>query len=182
MSLFALRRKGSKDPSPPNSGGKHATAKSLDRPSSPMNPKEHDKSPAGRGIIFKLVIASGILAMLSWIYTHSDRDDRSRDTYVICSSSGRKIYTVDNENSNAQCMIVHDEHILDTGDLGVSYSLTDSFSQTNHHPDDLQKRWLDAEYDEISMESGSWDELDVKFLPASSIIVPGMTGRQAHDY
>lgn len=41
-------------------------------------------------------------------------------TYALCSQDGNYIYTVDVNNTNVQCVVVRDAHILDTGSLCTS--------------------------------------------------------------
>lgn len=45
------------------------------------------------------------------------RETHSLD-YAVCSA-GDRIYTVDTDLANVQCIVVHDTLIADTGDLGT---------------------------------------------------------------
>lgn len=40
------------------------------------------------------------------------------ESYVLCSRSGQRIYTVDDSGSRVQCIAVHYSEIVDTGSLG----------------------------------------------------------------
>ncbi|RDB16333.1 putative amidohydrolase YtcJ [Hypsizygus marmoreus] len=76
-------------------------------------------------------------------------------SYAICSRAGegRSIYTVDENNTGVQCLVVQGAIIHDTGDL-----------------DDVRKRWS-AEHDE---------ELEVKYINSGAIVVPGMSDSHCH--
>ncbi|RDB16331.1 putative amidohydrolase YtcJ [Hypsizygus marmoreus] len=76
-------------------------------------------------------------------------------SYAICSRAGegRKIYTVDGNNTPVQCLVVQGAVIHDTGDL-----------------DDVQKRW-NAEHDE---------ELEVRYIDSGAIVVPGLSDSHCH--
>ena len=171
MSQSVLRRKTSKDPN--SVVDKQAVASAH-----PLPPAEQSRNLfVRRGIVIKLLLGSGILAFFSWISMHSGNSMRCQ-TYVVCSSSGRQIYTVDEINSSVQCMIVHDGHIFDTGDLGMTFRHLTLFVINQLCPEDLRNRWSEAKHDGIRVSSRdkTWDKLDVKFLPESSIVVPGLTG------
>lgn len=38
-------------------------------------------------------------------------------SYALCSREGNKIYTVDETNSQTQCIVIHQSHIVDKGVL-----------------------------------------------------------------
>lgn len=40
------------------------------------------------------------------------------ESYVLCSRTGQRIYTVDDAGSRVQCIAVHYSEIVDTGSLG----------------------------------------------------------------
>ncbi|KAF9455444.1 amidohydrolase 3, partial [Collybia nuda] len=75
-------------------------------------------------------------------------------SYALCSRTGKGVYTVNAKNTQQQCLVVHEEHIVDTGDLG-----------------DIQQRWK-SEHDNT--------ELPVRFIDSGSIVIPGMSDSHCH--
>lgn len=43
------------------------------------------------------------------------------ETYALCSSEGRGIYTIDENDTTVECVLVHGAYVVDSGDLGVSF-------------------------------------------------------------
>ncbi|KAI6032798.1 amidohydrolase family-domain-containing protein [Pisolithus orientalis] len=73
--------------------------------------------------------------------------------YAVCSREGAKIYTVDDNNTVAQCLVVDHMFIVDTGSL-----------------EDVSSRWI------AKLAS----PLSVRYIKRGSIIVPGLTDSHAH--
>ncbi|KAJ7647499.1 amidohydrolase family-domain-containing protein [Roridomyces roridus] len=72
--------------------------------------------------------------------------------YVLCSSEPSKLYTVDAQNSQTQCILVEAGIILQTGTL----------AEVQHH-------W-----------KGSISDLQIRYSPPGSIIVPGLSDAHGH--
>lgn len=75
------------------------------------------------------------------------------DSYVLCSTNGKQIHLVDEQNSLVECLVVHGSYIQDVGDLA-----------------DIQQRWT------YSQEKA----LPIYYTQPGSIIVPGMSDSHAH--
>ncbi|KAJ7675109.1 amidohydrolase family-domain-containing protein [Mycena rosella] len=75
--------------------------------------------------------------------------------YALCSSESSKVYTVDAENSQTQCILVDKQYILTTGTL-----------------EEVQSHW-----DSLKREG---PELQIRYIPAGSIVVPGLSDAHGH--
>jgi len=49
------------------------------------------------------------------------------ESYVICSRTGNRIYTVDDAGSRVQCLAVHNSKIVATGSLGERFVMSSSY-------------------------------------------------------
>jgi len=45
------------------------------------------------------------------------------ESYALCSKQTNKVYTVDNKDTQTQCIVVDGVHVVNTGSLGGSSSL-----------------------------------------------------------
>jgi len=84
--------------------------------------KEQNGNHPGKGGGFgrKLPALFGSLAIALGIYVASKtRATTVPESYAICSKKGNKVYTVDDENSQTQCVVVSGAYIVDTGSLGT---------------------------------------------------------------
>ncbi|KAF8170207.1 amidohydrolase family-domain-containing protein [Mycena galopus ATCC 62051] len=77
--------------------------------------------------------------------------------YALCSSEPSKVYTVDAQNSQTQCILVENGYIAKTGTL-----------------EEVQLHW------EVSVEDNSRPELQIRYIPPGSIVVPGLSDAHAH--
>ncbi|KAG1744674.1 amidohydrolase family-domain-containing protein [Suillus paluster] len=89
--------------------------------------------------------------------------------YAVCSANS-KIYTVDSDIPNIQCIVVHDTLIVDTGDI-----------------EDITTRWRKQRLSEISsVIQLPWPfnfldpSLRVITIQPDSIVVPGLSDAHAH--
>ncbi|EJD03014.1 uncharacterized protein FOMMEDRAFT_146742 [Fomitiporia mediterranea MF3/22] len=120
-----------------------------------------------RGIIFvKLLVGSVLLAAFAKIFNIKPSSvELFPSSYALCCSGTGRIYTVDENNSNVQCMVIHDSRILLTGSL-----------------DDVNGIWNAKQHS--SSTEGSQNvfntPLNIKFLPPEAIVVPGMSDSHGH--
>ncbi|KAJ6497886.1 amidohydrolase family-domain-containing protein [Mycena sanguinolenta] len=77
--------------------------------------------------------------------------------YVLCSSEPSKVYTVDAENSQTQCILVDSGYIAKTGTL-----------------EEVQRHWT------TNVTGSSRTELQIRYTPPGSIIVPGLSDAHGH--
>ncbi|RDB25349.1 putative amidohydrolase YtcJ [Hypsizygus marmoreus] len=84
----------------------------------------------------------------------------SPNSYALCSKEGPKIYTVDANNSQTQCIVVQGSYIVDQGALR-----------------DIRKRW-----DRFSLNRiiSLRPLLDFRFIKPGAIVVPGLSDSHAH--
>lgn len=68
------------------------------------------------------IILAGILLLCVYAYLPSKPWTALSDSYVLCSRDGNKIYTVDENNSQTECIVVHGSYIVDTGALRKSWT------------------------------------------------------------
>lgn len=71
---------------------------------------QHD--PASWTKYLFVAIALAVLLLLA-----SNPAEQRSDTYALCSEDGNQIYTVDEFNSQKQCIVVRDSLIVYTGSL-----------------------------------------------------------------
>lgn len=64
-----------------------------------------------------LIFSSLAVSAFFWVYKRVPL--ASVNSYAICSRSGARVYTVDDDNPTAQCLVIQDEFIVDTGSLGA---------------------------------------------------------------
>jgi hypothetical protein len=111
-----------------------------------------------------LLLCLGSLAVVYWLWTAGllDASRYTTQSYALCSPKGAKrIYTVDDDNSLAECLLVKGERFVETGSLGVyicSYASIPAY------------RMLEQVRSKTS---------DVRLLPEGATVVPGMTGKYA---
>ncbi|KAJ7124911.1 amidohydrolase family-domain-containing protein [Mycena epipterygia] len=77
--------------------------------------------------------------------------------YVLCSSEPSKVYTVDAHNAQTQCILVEKGYILNTGTLA-----------------EVQLLWNNR------IEGASHSELQIRYIPPGSIVVPGLSDAHGH--
>lgn len=63
--------------------------------------------------LFLVAVGLSLLSLLSTTYPTA-----LPKSYALCSRSGTGVYTVDDNDSRVQCIVVHESLIIDTGDLG----------------------------------------------------------------
>ena len=83
---------------------------------------------------WKVLLAAIALSYIAFDY--SSAPSNLPEAYALCSR-GRKIYTVDSENTLVECILVNGTRVVDSGDLGMSpftliflLSHTPSYSKT----------------------------------------------------
>jgi len=106
------------------------------------------------------VILVGILALVIYAYLASQSSTALSDSYALCSREGNSIYTVDEKNSQTQCIVVHGSYIVDTGAL-----------------QDIQERWHGLSLQGIIPPLTS---LEVRYIKQGAIVLPGLSDSHAH--
>lgn len=101
-----LRQRGSQAfDSPTKENGKRATERPTPVRTSGVSSRIY--------IILSALVAAGFLYLKPWLSWSPALDTIA--PYALCSSDGLKIYTVDATNSQAQCIVVHEAIIVDSG-------------------------------------------------------------------
>ncbi|KAJ7881145.1 hypothetical protein B0H13DRAFT_2049732 [Mycena leptocephala] len=116
-------------------------------------------SPKKGSELWVLVAALGLSALLFFAW-NSFTTGGSIDylaPYALCSSEPYDIYTVDARNSQTQCILVDNGYIASTGSLA-----------------EVQLCW------KKKIRGTSLSELQVRYIPPGSIVVPGLS--DAHAY
>lgn len=109
----------------------------------------------------------GAVAVVSGIAFISKRDEGDLPaSYALCSRTGKGVYTVDAKNTQQQCLVVHEERIVDTGYLGQLF-LGALCVLLTLLADDIQKRW-NIKRDNV--------KLPIRYIDSGSIVIPGMSG------
>lgn len=60
-------------------------------------------------------LASVLLAVTLIVYAYFQSPEAVSSSYAICSKDGKRIYTVDAQNSQTQCIVIRGSFIVDTG-------------------------------------------------------------------
>ncbi|KAF8891698.1 amidohydrolase family-domain-containing protein [Infundibulicybe gibba] len=81
-------------------------------------------------------------------------------SYAVCSREGAKIYTVDQNNSQTECIVVHHKYIVDSGTLI-----------------DVKRRWRAQSLAQPDLRRSP---LNVRYIPPGAIVVPGLSDSHAH--
>ena len=68
-----------------------------------------------------LAAASAIVACLMTIGHSSSSTSALPETYALCSRQPEGVYTVDQHNSQTQCIVVQGAYIVETGSLSEPY-------------------------------------------------------------
>lgn len=138
------------------------------RSSPDKTPTSPPAQPAKRRSFFNGIrLLVGAVAVTSGIAFISKRDGGDLPTsYALCSRTGKGVYTVDAKNTQQQCLVVHEERIVDTGYLGELF-LDALCLLLTLLADDVQKRW------NIKRDNG---KLPIRYIDSGSIVVPGMSG------
>ncbi|TFK44572.1 amidohydrolase family-domain-containing protein [Crucibulum laeve] len=108
-------------------------------------------SRSGMRNIFLAVL--GLSLCYRWL--RKDLPHPSDTTYAICSKEGNKIYTVDEHNTQQQCVVVHRGYIVETGSLQDIKGLRKSLP------------YIGA-------------ALNIRYIPDGSIVVPGISDSHGH--
>ncbi|KAF8230148.1 hypothetical protein L208DRAFT_1438505 [Tricholoma matsutake] len=106
------------------------------------------------------VILFLILALSIYAYFASKSSKALSNSYALCSRDGNKIYTVDDMNTQTQCIVVHDSYIVDTGAL-----------------QGVQERWHNLSLQGIVPPLTS---LEVRYINHGAIVLPGLSDSHAH--
>ncbi|KAK7057396.1 putative amidohydrolase YtcJ [Favolaschia claudopus] len=130
-------------------------------PAAPKNAavlaKEHvspETSPKSANSFWILLGALGLSALLVFFSKPFFGGSINYATpYALCSSEA-KVYTVDAQNSQTQCIVVAEGHIASTGSL-----------------EEIQLHWK---------SQVPHSELQVRYIPPGSIIVPGLSDAHGH--
>ncbi|KAH8119350.1 amidohydrolase family-domain-containing protein [Phellopilus nigrolimitatus] len=131
------------------------------------NPVVKSSISCNRARLLVILAGSALLATASWMYTSSVEDDALQESYALCSPNGRAIYTVDDNNSKVQCLLVHNDRILETGSFD---EVTEKWDTTRK-----QQTVLNAE-----LQTAVKVPLRIKYIPTGSIVVPGMSDSHGH--
>lgn len=112
-------------------------------------------------------IALGILACL--MATKHISSPTLPKTYALCSKQPNGVYTVDQHNSQTQCIVIQGGYIVDTGSLGESCYLLSSFFFAISLLDFIKLHWHKS-------NTAPQPLLPIRYIAPGAIIVPGLSG------
>jgi hypothetical protein len=78
-------------------------------------------APKFAGSWFTVLLSLGLSAMVA---LYASAPVALPSSYALCSRDENSIYTVDDLNTQTQCLVVSNSHIVDTGTLGNSNLLS----------------------------------------------------------
>lgn len=72
--------------------------------------------------LLEILAGSAFLAAVSFFFVGAPEKNETPlpETYALCSRGGPKIYTVDDNNSKAECLVIQGSIIIDVGRKGES--------------------------------------------------------------
>ena len=70
---------------------------------------------------WKILMAATVLSFVAYQVTR--QETYLPASYALCSSEGTNIYTVDENNTSVECVLIHNSRIVDSGDLGALFFL-----------------------------------------------------------
>ncbi|KAH9485282.1 Putative amidohydrolase YtcJ [Psilocybe cubensis] len=125
------------------------------------NANDKDKQPPNKGSRGRWALLTGVLSIALGYYfaSVSIKPSSTVNVHILCSKEGNKIYTVDDKNSQTQCVVFQGAYVVDTGSLET---ITDE--------------WVDSENGKISAPY----TLHFNFIPPGAIILPGISDSHAH--
>ncbi|KJA23395.1 hypothetical protein HYPSUDRAFT_39875 [Hypholoma sublateritium FD-334 SS-4] len=117
-----------------------------------LSPTSVPLPPLSRRWYWKILVATIALSFVAYQVTR--QEDHVLTTYALCSSGGANIYTVDENNTSVECVLIHNSRIVDTGDLA---SIRQRCNTTT-----------------------GLTSVAVRYAPTGSIIIPGMSDSHCH--
>ncbi|KAF8160976.1 amidohydrolase family-domain-containing protein [Crassisporium funariophilum] len=108
------------------------------------------------------MFAATALALGYFFSTKLAKSTTASETYALCSNQANKIYTVDVNNSQTQCIVVHGSYIIDTGSI-----------------ESIKDRWYKSTSTIVS-DGIARPSLDIRYIKTGAIVVPGMSDSHAH--
>ncbi|KAF9474742.1 hypothetical protein BDN70DRAFT_884495 [Pholiota conissans] len=102
---------------------------------------------------WKLLATAICLSFVAYHVT-TQPEHVSPQTYALCSKEGQRIYTVDENNTSVECIVVHGARIADSGDL--KYVL------------------------ERAENTTGLSSIPVRYAPKGSIVLPGLSDSHCH--
>jgi hypothetical protein len=134
-------------------------------------------TPSGYSYVLQIIVLASLAFSALLLYYPMSPKSLST-SYALCSRDGLHIYTVDDENTRVQCLVVHKAHVVDTGSLGKDL-ITPSFLDLILRAEEVQRRWRSSPFivqDASTFEDTSRSELPIHFLNRGAIVVPGLSG------
>ncbi|KAG6862307.1 hypothetical protein C0995_016005 [Termitomyces sp. Mi166 len=133
-----------------------------------MSPSD-SKAPNGNAHVYKataptrlspqLLLTSVALLLSVFVFVDPRSFRNPPVSYALCSKEGNKVYTVDVDNSQTQCIVVVGAFIADRGSLS-----------------DITERWNKFSLDKLIFRR----PLEVRFIKPGAIILPGLSDSHAH--
>ncbi|CAA7270285.1 unnamed protein product [Cyclocybe aegerita] len=109
-------------------------------------------SSTSRSGSLKILLAAVLLSFVAFYVNMSPKT--LPETYALCSKEGKQIYTVDDNDTSVECVLVKGSYVVDSGDLAK-----------------VQKRSDDT----IGQAS-----FPVYYVPSGSIVLPGLSDSHCH--
>lgn len=141
-------------------------------------PAAKSKVPNGNSIASKdtpslqLLLTSAVLLLAVFIFIDPRSPSNSPVSYVLCSKEGNKVYTVDSDNSQTQCIVVVGAFIADRGSLSMFVPLL-TWHLVYPQSGDITVRWNGFSMNKLIFRRPS---LEVRFIQSGAIILPGLSG------
>jgi hypothetical protein len=120
------------------------------------------------------LILVAILVLSIYTYFAFQPSTALSDSYALCSRDGNNIYTVDEKNSQTQCIVVHGSYIVDTGGLRKSCASLSASEPLTPAAEDVQERWHGFSLQGIIPPLTS---LEVRYIKQGAIVLPGLAGQ-----
>ncbi|GLB37251.1 putative amidohydrolase family protein [Lyophyllum shimeji] len=108
----------------------------------------------------QFLISAIVLLLSAYLFIDPQSMKSAAGSYALCSRDGDKVYTVDAQNSQTQCIVVQGAYIVDRGSL--------------QH---VTNRWNRFSLNKLISRRAS---VETRFIEPGAIIVPGLSDSHGH--
>lgn len=124
-------------------------------------------------VLFSVIVYKSSLSLL-W----NNRRELP-ETYALCSRGGKnRIYTVDVENRQVECLLVSGSLVVGSGNLGGFFS--SPIRLLRFFGADERVFWIERLKENFVIPVLGFSTLAVRYIPEGSIVIPGMSDSHCH--
>lgn len=124
-----------------------------EKDSAPLLKKQAPTAPPKPPLSWRFKLLYAVVALSTLAYLSPRDDSNFSRTYAVCAGKRKGIFTVDEQNTQVDCMLVEGPYVRDTGSLH-----------------DIRERWKKA----------GGKSFTVRHLAPGTIVVPGLSDSHCH--